>query len=70
MAVPQTPYRLDEIEQAILKGNVQVLEEYGDLQGALKRSIELKKLARKRSKTTIIEGFATCWSTRTGGRRF
>ena len=34
-----------------------MLEEYSDLQGALKRIAELKKFARKGSHKTIIEGF-------------
>ena len=52
---PLSGEEIARIEQAILQGNVGVLEEYGDLQAALKRSIELKKVARKRSKKTIIE---------------
>ena len=53
-----------KIEQAILKGNVPVIEEYGGLQAALKRSIALKKAARKHSNKTIIEGSATWRSAR------
>ena len=45
--------------QAILTGNIPVLEEYGGVQAALKQTIELEKLARKRSYKTLIEGFAT-----------
>ena len=37
------------IEQAILTGNDAVLEECGGVQAALKRSVDLKQLARKRS---------------------
>ena len=61
---PLAGREIARIEQAILKGNVRVLEEYGDLQGALKRIVELKKIARKRSSKMIIEGFSTWWSRR------
>ena len=33
-----------QIEQAILKGNERLFDEYGDLQGALKRIGKLKKV--------------------------
>ena len=52
------------IKQAILTGNIPVLEEYGGVQAALKRTVELEQLARKRSHKPMIEGFATWWSTR------
>ena len=55
------------IEQAILTGNIPVLEEYGGVQAALKRTVELEQLARKRSHKTMIEGFATWCSTRIAG---
>ena len=67
---PLAGEEIAKIEQAILKGNVRVLEEYGGLQGALKRSVGLKKLARKHSKKMIIEGFSTFWSSRVHGRGF
>ncbi len=67
---PLSGEEIAKIEQAILTGNVRVLEQYGGLQAALKRSIELKKLARKRSHKTIIEGFSTWWSRRVAGGRF
>ena len=67
---PLAGEEIARIEQAILTGNVRVLEEYGGLQSALKRSIELKKVARQRSKKTIIEGFSTFWSRRVNGRGF
>ena len=43
---PLSGEEIARIEQAILKGNVGVLDEYGDLQGALKRIGELKRRAR------------------------
>ena len=67
---PSAGEEIAKIESAILIGNVPVLEEYGGLQGALKRSVALKKLARKRSKKTIIEGFSTFWSRRVTRRGF
>ena len=56
------------IKQAFLTGNIPVLEEHGGVQAALKRSVELEQLARKRSHKTMIEGFATWGSTRIAGR--
>ena len=67
---PLAGREIARIEQAIRKGNVRVLDEYGDLQGALKRIVELKKLARKGSHRTIIEGFSTWRTKRVGGRGF
>ena len=67
---PLAGREIARIEQAILKGNVGVLDEYGDLQGALKRIVELKKLTRKGSNKTIIEGFSTWWSRRVSRRGF
>ena len=58
------------IEQAVLTGSLRVLEEYGGLQAALKRAVELEQVARKRSPKTIIEGFATWESTRIAGGEF
>ena len=52
------------IEQAILTGDVRVLEQHGGLQAALKRSVALKKLARKRSNKMIVDGFSIFWSRR------
>ena len=65
---PLAGREIARIEQAILKGNDRVLDEYGDLQGALKRIGELKNLARKGSDKTIIEGFST-WRSRRVSRR-
>lgn len=67
---PSAGEEIAKIEQAILAGNVPVLEEYGGLQGSLKRSVELNKLARQHSNKTIIEGFSTFWSRRVRGRGF
>ena len=61
---PLAGREIARIEQAILTGNMPVLEEYGRVQAALKQTVELEKLARKRSQKTIIEAFATWESTR------
>ncbi len=58
------------IEQAILTGNIPVLEEYGGVQAVLKRAVDLEQLSLKRSHKTMIEGFATWGSTRIAGGGF
>ena len=58
------------IKQAILSGNISVLEEYGGVQAALERTVELEQLARKNSHKTMIEGFATWGSARIAGGGF
>ena len=66
---PLAGREIARIEQAFLTGNIPVLEEHGGVQAALKRSVELEQLARKRSHKTMIEGFATWGSTRIAGGR-
>ena len=56
--------------RAIIKGDVRVLMEYGDLQACLKRIVELKDLHRSSSPGTMIHGFATWRSRRLPGGRF
>ena len=46
---PSAAREIARIEQAILQGAIRVLDEFGGLQAALKRSVELKKLNRQRS---------------------
>ena len=58
------------IEQAILTGDIPVLEEYGGVQAALKRTVELEQLTRKRSNKTMIKAFATWDSIRIAGGGF
>ena len=58
------------IEEAVLTGSPRVLEEYGGLQAALKRTVELEQVARKRNPKTMIEGFAIRHSTRIAGGGF
>ena len=67
---PLAGEEIARIEQAILTGNVHVLQQYGGLQAALKRSVALKKIARKRSNKMIVEGFSTFWSRRVTGGGF
>ena len=59
---PLAGREIARIEQAILKGNIRVLEEYGDLQGALKRIVALKKQAHKQGGRRLIYRGST-WKT-------
>ena len=61
---------IDRIERAILQGAVQILEEFGGLQGALKRSVALEKQAhRQAGRGAIHHGVA--WQTvRLAGARY
>ena len=66
-----TRRELDRIEQAILTGDVRVLnEEYGGLQAALKRSIALEKRARRRAGRGLMDRTATWWTRRLAEARF
>ena len=65
---PLAGREIARIEQAVLKGNNRVLDEYGSLQSALKRIVELKKRARKGSNKPIGEGFST-WRSRRDWRK-
>ena len=58
------------IEQGIRKKDERVLKEYGDLQGCLKRIVELNDLHRSSSPGTMIHGFATWRSRRLPGGGF
>ena len=62
--------RLDRIERAILQGAIQILEEFGGLQAALKRSVALEKQAhRQAGRGAIHRGVA--WQTvRLAGARY
>ena len=61
---------LARIERAILQGAVQILEEFGGLQAALKRSVALEKHARRQAgRGPIHRGVA--WQTvRLAGARY
>ena len=47
------------IERAILQGTVEVLEEFGELQSAMKRSVALEKQVRRRPGTGVIRRAST-----------
>ena len=66
-----TRRELARIEQAILAGDVRVLnDEYGGLQAALKRSIELENRARRRAGRGLMHRTATWSTTRLAEARF
>ena len=59
------------IEQAILKGDVRLLKEVcGDIQGGLRRMVELKERARRQAGRGLIHRTATWQSARLAGGRF
>ena len=58
------------IERAILHADAPVLDEYGGLQAALKRIVELKELRRMPGRKAIIDGFRTWRSARLPGGGF
>ena len=61
---------LARIERAILRGTVPVLEEYGGLQAALKRSVALEKQARSLPARRSIHRGSTWKSVRLSRARF
>ena len=61
---------LARIERAILKGAVHVLEEFGGLQAALKRSIALEKQARRRAGRGSIDRSVGWQTVRLQGARY
>ena len=63
-------HEIARIEQGIRKKDERVLKEYGDLQGCLKRIVELNDLHRSSTPGTMIHGFATWRSRRLPGGRF
>ena len=66
----ETRRELARIEQAILGGDVRVLDEYGGLQAALKRAVALEKRARRRAGRGLTERVATWRTVRLAGARF
>ena len=58
------------IEQAILQGAVQILEEFGGLQAAMKRSVALTKRARRQAGRGLIHRTTTWQSARLARARF
>ena len=58
---------LARIERAILQGKVAVLEEFGGLQAAMKRSVALEKQLRRRPATGVARRAGTWRTTRLAG---
>ena len=68
---PGPAEELARIERAIVEGAVDVLEEFGGLQAALKRSIELEAQARRHEAGRASIHRASAWRTaRLNGVRF
>ena len=61
---------IDLIDQAIIKGDVPVLMEYGDLQAAMKRSVALTKRARRQAGRGLMQRTDTWRTVRLVGARF
>ena len=59
---------IDRIDQAIIKGDVRVLMEYGGLQAAMKRSVALTKRARRQAGRGLMQRTDTWRTVRLGGR--
>ena len=66
----ETRRDLTRIEQAILTGDVRVLDEYGGLQAALKRSIALEKRVRRRAGRGLMHRIETWGTTRLAEARY
>ena len=66
----ETRRDLARIEQAILGGDVQTLDEYGGLQAAMKRANALEKRARRRAGRGLTERADTWMTDRLSGARF
>lgn len=66
----ETGRDIDRIHQAILKGDVRVLQEYGGLQAAMKRSTALQKQARRRAGRGLMHRTETWRTSRLAGTRF
>ena len=66
----ETRRDLARIEQAILGGDVQTLDEYGGLQTAMKRANALGKRARRRAGRGLTESADTWMTDRLSGARF
>ncbi len=61
---------IDLIDQAIIKGDVPVLMEYGGLQAAMKRSVALTKRARRQAGRGLMQRTDTWRTVRLAGARF
>ena len=61
---------LARIERAILQGAVQILEEFGGLQAAMKRSVVLEKQVRRQPGPGSIRRASTWRTVRLAGARY
>ena len=61
---------LARIKRAILKGTVQVLEEFGGLRAAMKRSLALEKQVRRQSRPGSIRRASPWRMMRLAGARY
>ena len=61
---------LARIERAILQGTMLVLEEYGGLQAALKRSVVLEKQVHRQPAPGFVRHAGTWQTVRLSGARF
>ncbi len=67
---PEVREELDRIERAILDGAVEILDEYGGLQAAMKRSVALEKQARRQPARVLIRRGCTWRAERLAGARY
>ena len=67
---PEVREELDRIERAILEGAVQILEEFGGLQAAMKRSVALTKQARRQAVHGSIRRGSVWRTARLAGARY
>ena len=65
-----TAKELARIERAIIEGAVHVLEEFGGLQAAMKRSVALENQARRRPRPGSVDRTATWQTVRLRGVRY
>ena len=67
---PQVRKELARIEEAILAGAVPILEKYGGLQAAMKRSVALEKQARRQAARASIRRGSIWRTVRLAGARY
>ena len=67
---PEVREELARIELAILEGAVEILDEYGGLQAAMKRSVALEKQARRQPARALIRRGCTWRAERLAGARY
>ena len=67
---PEVREELARIERAILDGAVEILDEYGGLQAAMKRSVALEKQARRQPARALIRRGCTWRTERLAGARY